>query len=83
MQRTAAQHLSEECEAALQALDRLESHLAALDDHALSALDHARYYRDVIVGDMQQLRVHIDILEELTDASLWPYPSYENMLFHL
>ncbi len=40
------------------------------------------YYHEVIVSDMAALRVQADILEQLTDKSYWPYPTYSDLLFY-
>ena len=40
------------------------------------------YYHDVIVTGMQSLRKDADILEELTDKSYWPYPTYSDLLYY-
>ncbi len=40
------------------------------------------YYNDVIVPDMAALRSEADVLEQLTDKSYWPYPTYSDLLFY-
>ena len=40
------------------------------------------YYHDVITKDMAALREQADILEQLTDKSYWPYPTYSDILFY-
>ena len=40
------------------------------------------YYHDVIVSKMQALRADADLLEQLTDKSFWPYPTYSDLLFY-
>ena len=42
----------------------------------------AGYYGSVIVSDMAKAREQADILESLTDKSLWPYPTYSDLLFY-
>ena len=42
----------------------------------------SRYYRDVIVPGMQDLRREADILEQFTDKKYWPYPTYSDLLFY-
>ena len=42
----------------------------------------AEYYGSVIVSDMAKAREQADILESLTDKSLWPYPTYSDLLFY-
>ena len=42
----------------------------------------ADYFHAVIVSDMGALRLEADILEQLTDKSYWPYPTYSDILFY-
>jgi len=42
----------------------------------------ADYFHAVIVADMDALRLEADILEQLTDKSYWPYPTYSDILFY-
>ena len=36
----------------------------------------------MIVADMQTIRDDADVLEELTDKTYWPYPTYSDLLFY-
>ena len=38
------------------------------------------YYRDIILGDMEELRTYADILESNTASEYWPYPTYTDLL---
>ena len=40
------------------------------------------YYHDVISVLMEKMRVEADILEQNTDKSYWPYPTYSALLFY-
>ncbi len=42
----------------------------------------ADYFHNTIVRDMEVLRAEADILEQLTDKSYWPYPTYSDILFY-
>ncbi len=42
----------------------------------------ATYFRNIIVADMESLREDADKLEQLTDKSYWPYPTYSDILFY-
>ncbi len=44
--------------------------------------DAASFYHSVINADMTALRKEADILEQLTDKSYWPYPTYSDLLFY-
>jgi len=41
-----------------------------------------RYYHDVISDLMEKTREQADILEQNTDKSYWPYPTYSDLLFY-
>ncbi|MBE5766839.1 MAG: glutamine synthetase type III [Clostridiales bacterium] len=41
----------------------------------------AAHYRDSVVTAMQAVRVIVDEMEVETDAGIWPYPSYAELLF--
>lgn len=41
----------------------------------------ANYIRDHIIGKMAELRVVYDEAETLTPKALWPFPTYEDLLF--
>ena len=42
----------------------------------------ALYYHNVILSDMDVLRIHADLLETLTEKSYWPFPTYSDLLFY-
>ncbi len=77
----------------LSRLSKLSSELYRLTevleaDHAKVSSDAdckevAEFYRDIIVPDMQKLREVADEIEMLTGADYWPYPTYEDLLFHV
>jgi glutamine synthetase len=54
---------------------------ATLDHHAASAEKHAKFTRDTVVPAMAALRDTGDQIELLIPHSLWPLPSYREMLF--
>lgn len=43
----------------------------------------ALYYRDKVLVAMEKLRVPVDRLELLVDKSMWPMPSYGDLLFEI
>jgi len=43
--------------------------------------DHAKYCRNTVFRAMTELRILVDELEMLTDSSVWPYPSYGEILY--
>jgi glutamine synthetase len=48
------------------------------DEHDL---EQARYLADTLRPAMDQLREACDALERRTDGTLWPFPTYHQMLF--
>ena len=62
------------------ALSALEQQLAALRA-AADAHTAARIARDGVVPAMQTCREHCDALERMLNASVWPLPSYAEMLW--
>ncbi len=42
----------------------------------------ADYFHNIIISDMAALRFDADVLEQLTDKSYWPYPTYSDLLFY-
>lgn len=45
--------------------------------------DKAKYFRDVILPEMEEIRSHCDALEELVEEKVWPFPSYLDLLFRI
>ena len=43
--------------------------------------DHAQDYRKYVFSAMEDLRKDVDVLESITAAKYWPYPSYGDILF--
>ena len=42
----------------------------------------SRYYHDVVIPRMNQVRKHADVLEATTAKAYWPYPTYSDLLFY-
>jgi glutamine synthetase len=47
------------------------------------ATESAKYFRDVVVPAMSNLRAPIDALEVIVDKKLWPVPTYGDLLFEV
>ncbi|MBE6732690.1 MAG: glutamine synthetase type III [Ruminococcaceae bacterium] len=45
--------------------------------------DKARYYHDVILGLMEEIRIIADRDEEIVATEFWPYPTYSELLFKI
>ncbi|MBO6093224.1 MAG: hypothetical protein J6P40_06305, partial [Oscillospiraceae bacterium] len=43
--------------------------------------ENARYFRDVVFRDMEDLRRVCDKLERMTSREVWPFPVYGDILF--
>ncbi len=63
-------------------LSRLESAVGAFPagDDLLAA---ARYMHDTVLPAMSDLRTSADALEQLTERSYWPFPTYNELLFSI
>ena len=61
---------------------RLEKELEEVKSHNGSATEKANLYRNVIFSRMGAVRDLIDAIEPDVDASVWPYPTYTDILFY-
>ena len=71
--------LSETTDALYDAICTLSQIHAAVPSRAEDA---SMYYHNCVIPAMEVLRTHADTLEELTDKSYWPYPTYSDLLFY-
>ncbi len=81
-QRRQLKRLSHALERAIKQVEALHLSIAkaqAVDD----MLEKAKAYRDDVRGQMEGLRGTVDEMENLTDKKVWPYPSYDDLLFTL
>ncbi len=60
--------------------ERLETVLQELPASP-EALVRARYIHDQVLPVMEKLRDFADQLESITDRSVWPFPTYDQLLF--
>lgn len=60
-----------------QTLEKALAKAETMDDFEESAF----FFRDEVLPAMENLRSSVDELETVTDAKLWPYPSYGELLF--
>lgn len=62
------------------ALEKLESDVAILS--SMDDFEKKAYFvRDHILEDMAALREPCDFLEDITDTTEWPFPTYGKLLF--
>ena len=47
------------------------------------AEQRARTYHDLVVPEMDALRAPVDKLEMIVDKSMWPMPSYGDLIFEV
>jgi len=76
---TIVKHLATHTEGLYSALELLKKSLAVLPKDPEVA---AAKYHNRIIPAMNALRAEADALEELTDKSYWPYPTYSDLLFY-
>ena len=73
------QQLSTYTDALYDAVEILRGALAAMPADSEAA---ARYCHDTVIPGMNAIRSAADMLEELTDKSYWPYPTYSDLLYY-
>jgi glutamine synthetase len=61
--------------------DTLEKALIAAADHNSSTAEHAQYYKEAVLSEMQELRATADELETLVGSKYWPFPTYSDLLY--
>ena len=74
----ASQYLEEIERAREQLLGHLEEALEISDEKK-----KAFFFHEVITKDMRDLREPADLLETIMDKSLWPFPSYGDLLYEV
>ncbi len=74
-----AKELSDNTDALYDCCNELQVALANIPQDKEAAV---AYCHDVIVAGMEKLRAKADRLEQLTDKSYWPYPTYSDLLFY-
>ena len=81
LEKSLANKLSGLTASLYEAIDTLDSKRIASKDHEDSAESLARYYRDEVFADMQNLRAIADELEMNVPEKYWPIPTYTDLLF--
>ena len=62
--------------------DRCEQLRNALEHIPQDHVAASAYCHDIIVAKMGLVREDADVLEQLTDKSYWPYPTYSDLLYY-
>ena len=63
-------------------ISKLEEIKAKIPDKA-DVLENAKYYQDVVLESMNDLRKTVDELETLVSKKYWPFPTYEDLLYRV
>ena len=71
--------LMQHADALYQSCETMAAHLKAIPEDSEAA---ALYCRKIILADMDTVRLEADTLEQLTDKSMWPFPTYSDLLFY-
>ena len=64
---------------ALSSLKKAEADASAMTD----VREQAFFYKDTVMNIMQQLRTPADKLEMIVDKSMWPFPTYGELMFEV
>ncbi len=80
-EETLARHISSLTGQLIQAADQLEGRLA--DPVAEDASVAASWCAQTLIPAMDAVRTPADRLEQLVDRSVWPLPTYSDMLFYV
>ena len=76
---TEVDSLLSEAKKALNTLKDVEAKASAISD----AKEQAFYYKDTVKEAMQALRAPIDQLEMIVDSTIWPIPTYGELMFEV
>ena len=71
--------LSATCDSLYEKCQFLSDKLPCIPNDAKLAAD---YMSEVIIPAMENLRKDADLLEQLTDKTYWPYPTYSDLMFY-
>jgi glutamine synthetase len=59
----------------------LENVLSKANGMCSSNVETAFFYKDSVIPVMNELRKYVDTAEGMTKRDMWPYPTYDNLLF--
>ncbi len=80
MEQEVAEKLSANTDALYESCLRLQEKLSKAQ--VAGTEENVRYFRDYIVAEMAVTRQLADTLEQITDKSYWPWPTYSDLLFY-
>ncbi len=78
-EQSLVERLSTACDSLYEKARDLSAKLAVIPTQTEAAAD---YMSNTILPAMASLRTDADTLEQLTDKSYWPYPTYSDLLFY-
>ena len=81
-QELKARKLAELAAAVIDEAEKLEKSLASVQEIE-EPLAEARAYRESVIPKMSTLREKVDAVEKVVEASRWPFPTYQDLLFSL
>ena len=79
-EKATANKISNELDAMYKAVLKLEEDEKKWDDYS-DLLEICNFCRDVIIPEMNEIRLHSDAMEMIAEQKAWPYPSYGKLLF--
>ncbi len=82
-QKDYLKHLNENIEGLLSSSQELGKAMKDAQSFEDDVKKQALTYHKEVIPAMAKLRKYGDELERLTDKSIWPYPSYEDLLFKM
>lgn len=75
--------LSDELSGLLSTIEILNVAITKAQSLEKDLIEQATFYSENVLVAMTNVRAHGDKLETLTDKDMWPFPSYEDLLFRL
>lgn len=73
--------ISELNDMAYERLLNLENKLEMVSEQGDDILDISRYYCDIVIPAMSELRESVDELEGLVSTEYWPFPTYGDIIY--
>jgi len=80
-EKTTAKKISDELAAMYKAVCKLEDDEKQWNGLTGDLTKLGDFCRDVIIPDMNEIRLHSDNMEMIAEQKAWPYPSYGKLLF--
>jgi glutamine synthetase len=81
-QELKARKLAELASAVIDEAEKLEKALVGVQE-VEEPLAEARAYRESVIPRMESLRAKVDAVEKIVEASRWPFPTFQDLLFSL